>query len=181
VASDGIKRHAKASSGRTTRGAALTAAIGHTLKTWLRCVIVGTDGLRAGCLVVIAVTMAVAIALGLRVAMQGKLAFPAGQVTPRIGVVLEGIQAALVLAITPVMGWIGGKPVWAYGLRGQCARRWFRRSRAAPVCAAPRHAPVQSSSVRRRRASPISVTARGARDGGRQKRCPSPIALAIDQ
>jgi len=93
----------------------------HPWKTRLRWVFVGANGLRAIWGVLIFVAISVAIAFALRLAMHGKLAFPPGEITPRMELLLEGTQAALVLLATAIMAWAEGKSVFAYGLRDRRA------------------------------------------------------------
>jgi membrane protease YdiL (CAAX protease family) len=90
-------------------------------KARLRWLFIGPDGLRAiwGVLTFVAISLAIAFAL--RLATHGKLAFPPGEITPRIELLLEGTQAALVLAATAILAWIERKSVFAYGLRDRRA------------------------------------------------------------
>jgi membrane protease YdiL (CAAX protease family) len=97
----------------------------HTVRSRVRRAIIGPDGLRAGWGALIFIAIVTAIAMGLRAAMHGKLAFPPGEITPRTEILLEGIQAALVLVATAAMAWIEGKSIWAYGLRGPRATTHF--------------------------------------------------------
>lgn len=83
-----------------------------------RWVFVGDGGLRPGWGVAIFVAMFLALALAARWAMHGHLGFPKGEVTLGTELKLEGVQAAAVLALTAVMGWIEGRAFRTYGLAG---------------------------------------------------------------
>ena len=99
--------------------------VSSTARSKLRHVFIGANGLRPGWGVLIFISMFMALALAARVAMHGHMGFPKGEIAPRVELLLEGIQVAVVLALTAIMGWIEGKPVWAYGLAGPRAAAHF--------------------------------------------------------
>jgi len=99
--------------------------VSSTAQGKLRPVFIGTAGLRPGWGVLIFISMFMALALAARAAMHGHMGFPKGEIAPRVELLLEGIQVAAVLALTAIMGWIEGKPFWAYGLAGPRAAAHF--------------------------------------------------------
>jgi len=91
----------------------------------LRWVFRGPDGIRAGWsllifgLVLVALLVAAALAVRLAVHRPPELIVPKGLISPGVFLISEASLAVLVVAATAVMGWIEGKPVWAYGLGGR--------------------------------------------------------------
>jgi membrane protease YdiL (CAAX protease family) len=112
-------------------GTVMSAAPGETgpvsggrtrFKAKLGWAFLGPDGIRAGWsilifMLIVSVLIVVATLAG-RLATHNAPEIPKGAFPPRFFLIKEAIGLVMVLAATAIMGWIEGKPVWAYGLAG---------------------------------------------------------------
>lgn len=84
----------------------------------LRWIFVGPNGIRAGWSMLIFVALLAVTGGVLRLMASHFHAMPKGPIPIGAGLIAEGASLALVMAATAIMGWIEGRPFWAYGLRG---------------------------------------------------------------
>jgi membrane protease YdiL (CAAX protease family) len=89
----------------------------------LRRVFLGPNGIRAGWSLLIFVLVLGALLMGAtiaaRLATHHAAGLPKGAFPARFFLIKEVVFLVMVLAATAIMGWIEGKPVWAYGLAGR--------------------------------------------------------------